>query len=275
MAVERRPKDYGDFEEGNPPVIWNQAKVDVTVQGYFDELGGPTYIQGDFFESFSSSSSSSSSSSTSFSSSSTSSSSTSSSSSSSTSSSSSSTSSSSSSTSSSSSSSSSYPPVWVDNARVEPPRFPSGTRICAEYDYHGYWPESGSLIRWYQNDVYLPRYDDTKCFIATGEVGDVFFFTVTPSDGYRYGDTARSTPGIIIAVVAEVPTVEIVPHNPQITDNLYVVLDGRVRLTISRRYRVTWYKNGSIMPAYQDKYYVPYTEVSEGDVFTVEAEYRS
>jgi len=123
--------------------------------------------------------------------------------------------------------------------------------------------------------VYQPQYDDIQCFVATGEVGDVFFFTVTPSDGYRYGDTVQSTPGIIISVTAEIPTVEIVPHNPQITDNLYVVLDGKVRLTITERYTVTWYKNDVVMTAYQDKYSIPYTEVSEGDVFKVEAEYHS
>jgi len=178
-----------------------------------------------------------------------------------------------SSSSSSSSSSASYPLAWADNARVVPHRFRSGTQICAEYDYHGYWPESGSLIRWYKNNRHLPLYDDVGCFVATGEAGDFFFFTVTPSDGYRYGDTVQSASGVVTAAEVTIPTVEIVPHNPQVTDNLYVVIDGRVRSTITGKYKVTWYRNDIVLPAYRNKYSVPYTEVSEGDIFSVSVEY--
>jgi len=155
---------------------------------------------------------------------------------------------------------------------VVPSQFPSGTTIRAAYDYHGYYPEGASLIRWYKNDRYQNRYDDQRSFVAIGEVDDTWFFTVTPSDGYHYGDTVRSSPGVIVSVEEAALSVEIVPHNPQVTDNLYLSINGKVRPTSMSRYDVKWYKNGSELVGYRNKYVVPYTEVFEGDVFSVVVE---
>ena len=160
-------------------------------------------------------------------------------------------------------------PIWAANAKVIPAEFPSGDTITAWYEFFGYQPESGSIIRWYVNDQYQDEYDDRISFPAIGDVGDIWFFTVSPSDGWQYGTTVESTPGVIIGIDSTITSVEIVPHNPQITDNLFVVINGKVKRIIDRRYNVRWFKNDIEMPAYRDTYYIPYTEVAVDDVFSV------
>ena len=281
------PRDTGTFEYGKFGVFYNDITHPMEPQTFFDEYGDPSPYQGDYYtvssfsssswssssfssSSWSSNSSWSSSSWSSFSSSSWSSNSSwSSSSFSSSSYSSFSSSSSSVSSCSSSSSSMSLGPIWIINAKVIPAEFTSGTTICANYEFFGYQPESGSLIRWYVNNKYKNQYDDRICFPAIGSVGDVWFFTVTPSDGWQYSDTVESTPGVIIGIDSQITSVEIVPHNPQLTDSLFVVINGKVRKGISNRYNVRWFKNNIEMAAYRDTYSIPYTEVDIDDVFSV------
>ena len=132
-------------------------------------------------------------------------------------------------------------------------------------------PESGTRIRWYKNGQYIHAFDDLKYITATGVRGDIFYYTVTPGDGYQYGSTVQSAPGVITNTPPTTPTFcEIVPHNPQITDNLYLVVYGSTDADGDPiTYKVKWYKNDVEMVIYRDKFMVPYTEVDEDDVFTV------
>lgn len=279
-SSSKTPRDTGTFEypySGSipQPLIHDNTRQDLTTQDYIDELGDPSFFQGDFQTTSSSSSSSESWSSHSISSYSLSHSSYSS-----CSSSRSSYSSSYSSYSSSSSSESSYecPPMWVTDARVVPSQFHSGETICAEYTYHNAIgePESGSLIRWYRNNIHQSEHDSHRCIVASGRRGDVWYFTVTPSNGFCYGTTGTSTTGVIVNNPPTPPTrVEIVPHNPQVDDDLFVVASGATDLDGDVvTYRVKWYRTRSGVTeeliAYRNRKMIPYIEVEEGDIFSVE-----
>jgi len=70
--------------------------------------------------------------------------------------------------------------------------------------------------------------------------------------------------------------IEIVPHNPQVDDDLFAIVEGSVDLDGDRIiYHITWYRlrDGVTeeLVAYRNKTTVPYTEVQEGDVFSIEA----
>lgn len=310
------PRDTGTFEfpyEGSipEPIIHDNLKIDLPSQDFIDEINDPSFFQGDFvfvessssssscsssscsssrssFPSSSCSSSSCSSSRSSFSPSSSSHSSTSSYSCSSSSCSSSSCSSSfsscssshsisSSSSVSSSSSSRSLGAMVISNAAVVPAVFRSGDTICASYDYSGEYPESGSQIRWYRNGVYQPTWDNQICFEVTGQRGDEWEFYVTPCDAFHCGSPVESTPGVIINNPPTAPTrVEIVPHNPQVEDDLFAVVGGSTDADgDSIVYHIWWYRVRSSVTeelvAYRNRLTVPYTEVEEGDVFSIEA----
>jgi len=70
--------------------------------------------------------------------------------------------------------------------------------------------------------------------------------------------------------------VEIVPHNPQVDDDLFVIVSGSTDVDGDRIvYHIKWYRtrNGSTeeLVAYRNRLSIPYTEVQEGDIFSVEA----
>ena len=172
-----------------------------------------------------------------------------------------------SSSSSDSSSSFSFSEVYADNAVVVPSTFLTGDTICASYDYHGSYPEAGSILRWYKNGVWLPLYNNVTCFPAIGIRGDTWIFTITPNDGYHYGETVTSAPGIMSNNPPSAPTyVEIIPHNPQPTDDLKAFFGGSVDPDGDRvTYKTFWYKNDVEMTTYRNTTTIPYTELSIGD----------
>ena len=95
---------------------------------------------------------------------------------------------------------------------------------------------------------------------------------MTPCDGHVYGETVESAVGVVINTPPSPPTfVTIFPHNPQVEDNLYVVASGAVDADGDPiKYHTRWFKNSIEMFAYRNKFMIPYTEVFEGDVFSVE-----
>jgi len=163
------------------------------------------------------------------------------------------------------------------NAYVDPPTFLSGATITARYTYLGDYPEVGSKIRWYKNGIYQSAYDDQRSFVVTGQRGDTWLFYVTPCDSYGCGDKVESLPGVMLNNPPTPPTrVEIIPHNPQTTDDLYAVVSGSTDIdgdTIT--YHIKWYRtrNGTTteLLSYRNKTSISYTEVDEGDVFSIEA----
>jgi len=159
--------------------------------------------------------------------------------------------------------------VYADNARVVPSTFRSGDVICASYDYHGAYPEAGSVLRWYKNGVWQSRYDGVICFPVTGVRGDTWYFTITPCDGYHYGDTVTSAPGVMINNPPSEPTyVEIIPHNPQLTDDLTAFFGGAVDPDGDKVvYHTYWYRNEVELVDYRDQTVIPYYELSVGDKF--------
>lgn len=174
-----------------------------------------------------------------------------------------------SSSSSESSSSFSYSLVWADDARVVPSTFRSGDTICAHYDYHGSYPEADSILRWYKNGAWQKQFDGIVCFVVTGVRGDTWYFTITPCDGFHYGDTVISAPGVMINNPPSAPTyVEIIPHNPQLTDDLTGFFGGSIDPDGDRvAYRTYWYRNDIEMVGYRNRTVIPYTELSVGDRF--------
>ena len=89
---------------------------------------------------------------------------------------------------------------------------------------------NGSQIRWYLNRtssfVLQNVYNDALEVPASATLkGDMWFFTIIPSDGEEYGDLQQSG---IITVVNTVPTVSnpsITPNNPKTGNNLTATYD--------------------------------------------------
>jgi hypothetical protein len=158
------------------------------------------------------------------------------------------------------------------NAVVSPSSFQIGDTITASYTYSGD-PESGTLIRWYKNNIRQRSLDNKRSFVVSGVRGDVFYFTVTPCDGTQYGSTVVSAVGIMKNnPPPDVSWVEIIPHTPVAGVDDLKVFHEEVEDPDGDKviYHYKWYKNGVELASYEDKTTIPYTEVSEGDVFTVE-----
>jgi hypothetical protein len=65
---------------------------------------------------------------------------------------------------------------------------------------------------------------------------------------------------------------EIIPHNPQVDDDLFAIVSGSTDPDGDRViYHIKWYRNGTELISYRDRVKVPYTELSEGDIFSMEA----
>ena len=155
---------------------------------------------------------------------------------------------------------------------VSPITFHIGDTIGVSYTYTGDHPESGSLIRWYKNNVYQSGYNDTKSFTVSGARGDTWFYIVIPCDSLQYGDSAQSSVGTMLNNLPTDPTyVEIVPHNPQTNDDLLVVYGGATDPDGDKvLYNIRWYRDGVELVAYRDRVRIPYSELSTDNVFSVE-----
>ncbi len=102
---------------------------------------------------------------------------------------------------------------------------------------------SGTVIKWYKNDIDSGITGSTVLASATTK-GDVWYFTVTPSDGTNAGETQTSSTVTIGNTIPANPTVDVTPNNPYSVDNLTCTASGSTDAdSDSLTYVYKWYKN--------------------------------
>jgi len=120
--------------------------------------------------------------------------------------------------------------------------------LVANYDYFDADGDSEgrSDIRWYNNSVWISKYDGLKK-IASKELTDreIWYFTVKPKDDSSFGDMQTSNTVEIGSPIPRVNSLFITPENPFTTDELtanYTYTDpNSVPESVSK---IIWYKNG-------------------------------
>jgi len=167
---------------------------------------------------------------------------------------------------------------------LSPSTFIIGDTISVTYTYTpGAGPEATALtlIRWYKQvgtsvAVHQKDLDNKRSFTVTGVRGDKWFVTILPCDGTQYGVVATSNnTGTMLNNLPSQPTyVELTPHTPVTDefglDDLTVAYGGSTDSDGDRVvYILRWYEDGVLLPAYNDKTRLPYTEVKEGCTYTV------
>jgi len=168
---------------------------------------------------------------------------------------------------------------------LSPSTFIIGDTISVTYTY---FSDVGNLeataltlIRWYKQvgtsvAVHQKDLDNKRSFTVTGVRGDKWFVTILPCDGTQYGVVATSNnTGTMLNNLPSQPTyVELTPHTPVTDefglDDLTVAYGGSTDSDGDRVvYILRWYEDGVLLPAYNDKTRLPYTEVKEGCTYTV------
>jgi len=115
--------------------------------------------------------------------------------------------------------------------------------------------ESGTQIRWYRNNAEQATYRDERTIPASStQKGDLWYFTVTPSDGTTSGALVTSNVYTIgnTLPVASVPAV--FPAAPTVLDNLtatYLFLDADADGAFPPEVR--WYRNGVLESVLNDQ----------------------
>jgi hypothetical protein len=168
-------------------------------------------------------------------------------------------------------------PIPVASAVAITPTFIIGDTISITYTYTGALAEvtNLTLIRWYKGNVHQSSLDNKRTFAVTGVRGDTWKSTVTVCDGTQYGLPVTSNTGTMLNNLPSPPTyVNVVPHTPVTgeygLDDLTVSYGGSVDPDGDRVvYILRWYEGGVLLPAYNDKVKLPYTEVREGYIYTV------
>lgn len=116
--------------------------------------------------------------------------------------------------------------------------------------------ESGTIIRWFKNDVYQRQFNDAttiKSYFLQN--GDIWTADVYPSDGYEYGVRQTSSRVRVTKTAITVSNLKILPKNPNPNDILkaeYVASDETEQGNVSIR----WYVNDSLLSSLNDLKYV-------------------
>ncbi|UCE95597.1 MAG: hypothetical protein JSV51_07725, partial [Candidatus Bathyarchaeota archaeon] len=91
------------------------------------------------------------------------------------------------------------PPIANDLV-ITPPAPYTTDDLVGTYTYYDADgdPESGTEIKWYKDDVLQSDYNDQNTVLSTSTApGEVWYFTVRPSDGTDFGELEISVPAII------------------------------------------------------------------------------
>jgi len=141
----------------------------------------------------------------------------------------------------------------VSNLAITPINPKTGDDLIVNYNYFDTDSdlESGSYIRWYKNEEVQPTYENQTTiptFVTTK--GEIWYFTIEPSDGSDYG-ILKISPSVSIANTApSVSDLTITPCNPQTGEDLvasYAYVD--VDADPEGETEIIWYKNGVLQTA--------------------------
>ena len=130
--------------------------------------------------------------------------------------------------------------------------------------------ETGSLIRWYKNGVLQGSLNDSLVVNSSlTSKGENWYFTVQPSDGSGYGTLKTSSS---ISIVNTPPTASdlLITSIPMTGDNLeadWAFNDADGDTEPANSWIVRWYKNGVLVPAYNNLKQVPSSATAKGEVW--------
>ena len=166
------------------------------------------------------------------------------------------------------------PPV-ASNLDIDPPSPGPDDDLFASYDFSDANGDSnsGSEIRWYRNgDEQIEYYGLGTVSAADTSGGDVWNFTVRPSDGEDFGTLHTSSTVIVSNTPPVASNLSIEPPSPGLDDDLvgsydYYDADG----DLQSGSEIRWYRNGDEQIAYYGLGAVSAADTSDGDVwyFTV------
>ncbi len=166
------------------------------------------------------------------------------------------------------------PPVATDLSLI--PTNPSESdALTASYTYSDVDddPESGTEIRWYEDTILQPDYNDQLSVPASATSGgEEWYFTVGPSDGEDFGDLQTCSTVVIGNTPPEATDLAITPIDPETEDDLtasYIYSDGDGDLESGTEIR--WYNDSVLQPDYNDQLSIPASATSGGEewYFTV------
>jgi hypothetical protein len=129
--------------------------------------------------------------------------------------------------------------------------------------------ESGSLIRWYQNEILQVSLNDSLIVDSTlTSKGDTWYFTVTPYDGSDYGGLQTSSTVTIENTAPAATNLQITPTSPITTDilNASYTFSDNDSDTQTGSY-IIWYKNSILQGALNDSNSVGSSYTSKGEIW--------
>ncbi|MBD3185135.1 PKD domain-containing protein [Candidatus Poribacteria bacterium] len=159
------------------------------------------------------------------------------------------------------------PPV-ATGLTISPDSPLTGDNLVASYEYNDIDDdiESGSIIRWYKNNILQVEYNNLKTVYSTTTAkGDLWYFTIAPKDNTAFGETKNSGAVIIGNTPPSATNAVIIPEQPVTSDNLkasynYSDVDGDPEEGSTIR----WYKNNNIDSTYNDAEILPASATTKG-----------
>jgi parallel beta-helix repeat protein len=116
----------------------------------------------------------------------------------------------------------------VSDVYVSPLSPESNVTLWAVYDFYDLDSdtESGTLIRWYKNDALQDDLNDSiSVDLSKTQSGDIWYFTIIPSDGQDFGTSEQSNSVSIGNTPPRISNVVISPQNPDTAGDLEVGYD--------------------------------------------------
>ncbi len=119
------------------------------------------------------------------------------------------------------------PPV-VSNAVIVPTSPKSNETLKVSYEYFDLDldTESGSIIKWFKNDIEQPSLEGIKEVAPEfTKKGEHWYYSITPKDGEEFGQPLGSTPVVIDNTAPKVINLIILPEDPTTADDLRIEYD--------------------------------------------------
>jgi len=107
--------------------------------------------------------------------------------------------------------------------------------------------ESGTKVRWLNNNIVQPDYDDLKILPASAtSVADSWTARIIPSDGINFGGIVETSAVVVVALEENIEEAAIYPSDANIDDILYVsyTITETEYLQLVGAVTISWFLNG-------------------------------
>ena len=133
--------------------------------------------------------------------------------------------------------------------------------------------ESGSEIRWYKDNVLQTDYNNILTVPSSViSVGQIWYFTVRPSDGTDFGELQTSGSVTISSAAPVASSLSITPASPRTGDDLVGSYNySDVDDDIESGSEIRWYNDNVLQIDYNDTLTMPWSATAKGEIwhFTV------